>query len=115
MKLNNKLNNGTNNDLAREVNFYNGYYLQPHTKKYYEAHSDNPIRDFGEDKPPFPLGELYFDIVVSLSLALEEKIRSLAFTLVLELGDIINYEKVQNREELEEMVEGSISHLLKIC
>ena len=82
-------------------------------------HSDNPfIRDFSEDRPPFPLLEIYYGVVVHLSIMLEEKTKLLAFSLVSQLGDLINYYKIQNKQELEEnlLEEGrdySIKYVLK--
>jgi hypothetical protein len=92
-------------ELARAVDLYNREYFQPHTKKYYEMHSNNPfIRDFSKDRPPFPLLYIYYDIVVTLGIRLEEKIRLLAFSLVSQLGDLINSYKIQNKEDLEENI-----------
>jgi hypothetical protein len=68
-------------------------------------HSNNPfIRDFSKDRPPFPLLYIYYDIVVTLGIRLEEKIRLLAFSLVSQLGDLINSYKIQNKEDLEENI-----------
>ena len=84
-----------------------------------EMHSDNPfIRDFSEDRPPFPLLEIYYGVIVHLSIMLEEKTKLLAFSLASQLGDLINYYKIQNKQELEEnlLEEGrdySIKHVLK--
>ncbi|MGH9965345.1 MAG: hypothetical protein ACRD5E_11040 [Nitrososphaeraceae archaeon] len=108
-----------NKELARTVDFYNREYFQFHTKKYYEMHSNNPfIRDFGKDRPPFPLLYIYYDIVVLLGNRLEEKTRLLAFSLVSQLGDLINSYKIQNKEDLEENIleerrDYSLRYMLK--
>jgi hypothetical protein len=53
-----------------------------------------------EERPPFPVLDLYFKVVWYLSIRLEEKTRSLAFSLVTQLGQAVNSLDEEEDEEL---------------
>jgi hypothetical protein len=53
-----------------------------------------------EERPPFPLLDLYFKVVWYLSIRLEEKTRLLAFSLVTQLGQAVNSLDEEEDEEL---------------
>ena len=106
-------------ELARAVYLYDNRYFSPQIMKYYEMRSDNPFnKAVSEESPPFPLLEIYYDIVVHLSTLLKEKIKLLAFKLVSQLGYIISDYKIKDKKDLEEelLEEGrdySLKHILK--
>jgi hypothetical protein len=105
-------------NLANAVSSYDQDHFH-RSNRYYEMFSHNPfIKDFREERPPFPLLEIYYNIVVKLSFALEEKMESLAFSLVSYTGKIIDREKIQSKQQLEEDIlecnrDYSLKYMLK--
>ncbi len=62
--------------------------------------------------------EIYYSIVWKLAWTLETKLKSLAYDLVSQLGEIVNSEGVKTQEKLEEeILEGNrdypLRHILK--
>jgi hypothetical protein len=74
------------------------------TEDDYESSLSDEMYDFklnlipGDKKPPFPLGDMYVDIVCRLNWALEEKTRSLIFNFVRLLGEEIG-ERIASGEK----------------
>lgn len=67
---------------------------------------------------PFPLLDIYYDIVWALEVELEIKIKLLTFNLVSQLGEIIKAEHIESKEQLEEEIlelgrDYSLGHLLR--
>jgi hypothetical protein len=105
-------NDGSKHDkLVTDVNWYN--------ERYFERRLYLPSnRNYREEKPPFPLLDIYYNIVWELEIELEIKIKLLTFNLVSQLGEIINTEHIENKEQLEEEIlewgrDYSLRHLLK--
>lgn len=100
--------------LANITIFSAGYFTKRESLHSFPTH----IRNYAKERPPFPLLEIYYDIVWKLAWTLEIKIKSLVYDLVSQLGEIVNSERVKTREELEEeILEGnrdySIRHILR--
>jgi hypothetical protein len=95
---------------------------EPYTKelssavhRYYDRHcSINAIQDYErsksfkpynrnylQERPPFPLLDLYYDVVWKLSIRLKEKTKLLAFNLVSRLGDMVIASKIEDQDSLE--------------
>ena len=78
-------NNGESTELVRAVDRYNDLV----NSGFYNKMVSSSVNCL-EEKPPFPLLDIYFKVVSDLSIRLEEKTRSLAFSLVSELGQGVN-------------------------
>jgi hypothetical protein len=69
-----------------------------------------------EERPHFPMLDIFHDIVWDLSERLEDKTKLLAFHIVSILGDMVNIIKIKNQDELEKLFEStrdySLPHLL---
>jgi hypothetical protein len=87
---------------------------------YFTKRRDLPyFRNYAEERPPFPLLDIYYDIVWKLYLMLDSKIKSLAHNLVYQLGEIVKSERVETQKGLEEEIlekgslDFSIYHILR--
>jgi hypothetical protein len=105
--------------LANAVDNYDKEYFSDEGMRYYKRYKRvrPQIRNYVEERPPFPLLDIFHDIVWDLSVRLEDKTKLLAFHIVSILGDIINSFKIKNQDELEKIFESardySLPHLLK--
>jgi hypothetical protein len=117
-KLNNNNNKSDNKELASAVDEYEGKHFSHDAIRHYErTQSIMPYnRSYLEERPPFPLLDIYYDLVWSLSIRLEEKTKLLAFNLVSQLGEMIINSKIESQDKLEDFLEGgrdySLSHIL---
>jgi hypothetical protein len=98
-------------ELSIAIRNYNSMYFEDKLNQ----HSN---RNYKEDRPPFPLLKIYYDIVCELQYLLETKMHKLCFDIVSGLGDIIKSEHVENLKQLEEILEryfidDSFAHILK--
>jgi hypothetical protein len=98
--------------LVTDVYWYNERYFERYRHLYLPSN-----RNYREEKPPFPLLDIYYDIVWALEIDLEIKIKLLTFNLVSQLGEIINAEHIESKEQLEEEIlelgrDYSLRHLL---
>ena len=105
-------------NLANAVSSYDQDHFHQRNS-YYEVFPYNPfIKDFREERPPFPFLKIYYNIVVRLNIALEEEIESLAFSLVSHMGRIIRRKKIKTKQQLEEDIlvgnrDHSLNYMLK--
>jgi hypothetical protein len=77
----------------------------------------NCIGVYAEEKPPFPLLDIYYNIVYGLRMELETRTKSLAINLLTHLGEIVNSEKIETKEQLEDEIlesgrDYSLRHIL---
>jgi hypothetical protein len=74
-------------------------------------------RNYLKEKPPFPLFDIYNDVVWELSIRLEEKTKLLAFNIVSQLEEMITNSKIESQDQLEDFLKKgrdySLSHILK--
>lgn len=67
--------------------------------------------------PTFPLEDIHSNIVSAIQDQLSKKIESLASTLVTRLGELVAYEEIKSKEEIEKILESIhdyfLSHVLK--
>jgi hypothetical protein len=121
-RLNTKLGNDkkfNDKQLADALDNYDKKYFSPEGIRDYKIYkSFRPqIRNYMEERPPFPLLDIFHDIVWDLSERLKDKTKLLAFHIVSILGEIVNSKKIKNQDELEELFESardySLPHLLK--
>jgi hypothetical protein len=117
-----KLNNNKesdNKELANTVDKYDKEHFSPYAIRDYErSKSIKPYnRNYLEERPPFPLLDIFYDVVWYLSIRLEQKTKLLAFNLVSQLGEIIINSKIESQDKLEELFEWgrdySLRHILK--
>lgn len=118
-KLGNDNKESDNKQLANAVDRYNKWYFSHEAIRDYKEykHLRPQIRNYVEERPPFPMLDLFHNIVWDLSERLEDKTRLLAFHIVSILGNIVNSHRIKNQDELEELFESardySLPHLLK--
>jgi hypothetical protein len=110
-KMQNDGNDKSNNGLSEAIDRYNGRYFQ---RRSYLPSDIN----YKAERPPFPLLELYDNIVYQLQDLLENKANQLCFEIVSEIGYFIKSEHIENRKQLEKFLEKnfidySLSHILK--
>jgi hypothetical protein len=105
-KLNNK-KESDNKELANTVDKYDEKHFSPDAIRDYEkTQSVMPYnRNYLEERPPFPLLDIYYDLVWSLSIRLEEKTKLLAFNIVSQLGEMITNSKIESQDKLEDFLE----------
>jgi hypothetical protein len=103
-KLMNKLGGSKDKELIEAVDRYN----QRSSRGFYKRIASN--LNYSE-MPPFPLLDIYFNLVWCLSIRLEEKTRLLAFTLVTELGEIAD--SLDREEEFQMNRDKSVDYMLK--
>lgn len=93
--------------------------IRNYSMKYFKdkvgSHSN---RNYKEERPPFPLLDIYYDLVCELQYSLETKIHRLCFEIVSDLGDIVKSGHVENLKQLEEIlkryfIDDSFVHILK--
>jgi hypothetical protein len=98
---------------------------EPYTKelssavhRYYDRHcSINAIQDYErsksfkpynrnylQERPPFPLLDLYYDVVWKLNIRLKEKTKLLAFNVASRLGEMITKSRIENQDQLEDFL-----------
>jgi len=105
-------NSDSNNDefrkqvLAEVVDSYNEDYFRHPFRSYLTriamyAEQVPKKRDYAVERPPFPLLDIYYNIVYELRMKLEARIKSLANDLVAHLGEIVNSEKIETKEQFE--------------
>jgi hypothetical protein len=104
-KLMNRLGGSKDNELIEAVHRYNqrsfgGFYKRIASYLNYS------------ESPPFPLLDIYFNLVWCLSIRLDEKTRLLAFSLVTELGEIIA-DSLDREEEFQMNRDKSVDYMLK--
>ena len=58
-------------------------------------------RDYAAEKPPFPLLDIYYNIVYELSMKLETRVKSLVNDLVTFLGYTVTSERIMTKEKLD--------------
>ncbi|MGB6531313.1 MAG: hypothetical protein WBF33_24665 [Candidatus Nitrosopolaris sp.] len=85
--------------LAQAVDSYNqDYFRHPFRSYIYRLHmyADHlpKTRNYAVEKPPFPLLDIYYNIVYELRTELETRVKSLTNDLVTHLGEIVNSEKI---------------------
>ncbi len=74
-KLDNNNNEFDNKELARAVDKYDKEHFSPDAIRHYKiTESIMPYnRNYLEERPPFPLLDIFYDLVWRLSIRLEEK------------------------------------------
>jgi hypothetical protein len=74
-KLDNNNNEFDNKELARAVDKYDKEHFSPGAIRHYKiTESIMPYsRNYLEERPPFPLLDIFYDLVWRLSIRLEEK------------------------------------------
>jgi len=92
--------------LAEAVDSYNEDYFRHPFRSYLTriamyAEQVPKKRDYAVEKPPFPLLDIYYNIVYELRLKLETRMKSLANDLVTHLGEMVNSEKIETKEQFE--------------
>lgn len=98
-------------ELSEAISHYNN--------RYFRDKLDLPFkRDYNEERPPFPLLDMYYDIVLELQYILETKINHLYFEIVSELGAIAKSEQIGNLKQLDEclshhFIDYSLAHMVK--
>ena len=119
-KLGNDNKESDDKQLANAVDNYDKEYFSPEGVRYYTRYKRfrPQIRNYVEERPPFPLLDIFHDIVWDLSERLEDKTKLLAFHIVSILGDMVNIIKIKNQDELEKLFESardySLPHLLGV-
>ena len=117
-KLDNNSESG-NKELASVVDRYDKEHFSPYAIRSYErTQSVMPYnRNYLEERPAFPLLDIYYDLVWMLSIRLEEKTKLLAFNIVSQLGEMIINSKIESQDKLEDFLElgrdYSLRHILK--
>jgi hypothetical protein len=115
-------NESDNKELASVVDKYDKEHFSPYAIREYERYkSIKPYnRNYLEERPPFPLLDIYYDLVWNLSIRLEEKIKLLAFNIVSILGEMIINSKIENQDKLDKLEDSleegrdySLRHILK--
>jgi len=101
--------------LADAVDRYDKEYFSAEGITYYKRYKRvrPQIRNYVEERPPFPLLDIFHDIVWDLSVRLEDKTKLLAFHIVSILGDMVNSNKIKSQDELEELFEWSRDYSLR--
>jgi hypothetical protein len=102
--------------LVAAVEQYKNRYF--HEKKYLPYYYQDSPRNYAIERPPFPLLDIYYDIVWRLEIDLEIKIKLLTFNLVSQLGELIIEKHIENKIKLEENLlergrDYSLRHTLK--
>jgi len=97
------------NVLAQEVDSYNqDYFRHPFRSYIYRLHmyADHlpKTRDYVVEKPPFPLLDIYYNLVYELRMKLETRVKSLLNDSDTFLGEIVNSAKIKTREKLEDEI-----------
>ena len=97
------------------VDRYNKWYFSPEGIGYYKRYKRvrPQIRNYVEERPPFPMLDIFHDIVWDLVVRLEDKTKLLAFHIVTIVGDIVNSYKIKNQDELEEVFETGTDYSLR--
>jgi hypothetical protein len=117
-----KLDNNNESDkkeLTSAVDGYNKEHFSPDAIRDYErSQSIMPYnRNYLEERPPFPLLNIFYDLAWMLSIRLEQKTKLLAFNLVSQLGEMITNSKIESQDRLEDFLEKgrdySLRHVLK--
>ena len=114
-KLSNDNKESDDKQLADAVDRYDKEYFSPEGIRYYKRykHVRPQIRNYVEERPPFPMLDIFHNIVWDLSVRLEDKTKLLAFHIVSILGDIVNSFKIKNQDELEELFERGRDYSLR--
>ena len=108
-----------NKELVSAVDKYNEKHFSPdairHYKKYKSVKPYN--RNYLDERPPFPLLDIYYDIICDLRIRLEQKRKLLAFNIVSTLGDTVITFKIESQDRLKKFLEGgrdySLRHIMK--
>jgi hypothetical protein len=106
-------------ELTNEVDWYNRKYFSAQAIRGYEEYklTEPYSRISLEERPPFPLLDIFQNIGVRLVVGLNQKTELLAFNIVSILGNIITNSKIKTQDELEDYLERrvdySLSHILK--
>jgi hypothetical protein len=113
-----KLDNNKESDnkqLANAVDEYDNEHFSSYAIRDYERHkSVQPYnRNYLEERPPFPLLDIYYDIVWMLSIRLEEKTKLLVFNIVSQLGEMITNSKIESQDKLEDFLELGTDYSLR--
>jgi hypothetical protein len=103
-----------NKELASEVDWYNRKYFSDRAIRGYEEYrlTEPYSRISLEERPPFPLLDIYQNIEVELAVRLNQKTELLAFNIVSILGTIITNSKIKTQDELEDYLERRVGYLL---
>jgi hypothetical protein len=117
-RLTAKLNNNdgsVDKELADAIDKYEKKYFSSEHIRYFKAYKRvrPQIRNYVEERPPFPMLDIFHDIVWDLGVRLEDKTKLLAFHIVSVLGDLINSNKIKNQDELEELYEKGGDYSLR--
>jgi len=102
------------NVLAEAVHDYNHAYFNVPSRRSYlprigmYAHNIPNTRKcigiYAEEKPSFPLLDIYYVIIYELRTELEIRTKSLTNDLVTRLGEIVNSKKIETKEQLEDEI-----------
>jgi hypothetical protein len=111
-KLNDK--ESDNKLLVHAVHNYDLTHFSPDGIRIYKRYkSVRPqLRNYLEEKPPFPLLEIFYFTVQNLTEILEDKKKLLVSNIVSILGNIVTSFKVKNQDELEKLSESSENYAL---
>ena len=94
--------------------YYGHHFSISAIRDYERSKSIKPYnRNYLEERPPFPLLDIYYDVVWDLSISLEQKTKLLAFNIVSTLGEIITNSKIDSQEALEELFEKGRDYSLR--
>jgi hypothetical protein len=99
---------------------YDNKHFSPEAIRTYEGDkSIQPYnRNYLEERPPFPLLDIFYDVVWELRSRLEQKRKLLVFDIVSILGDMVIGSKIENQDQLEELLrrvgtrDGSLLHMV---
>lgn len=116
-RLKNKLDDSEidNKELRERIDFSNTKYIlsSPDVPSFHPS-----IRNYLEERPPFPLLDIYYDVVWLLDIRIEYMKVLLVFNIISQLAEKIINLKVESKDQLEKLLlEGSkgrpLRHLLK--
>jgi hypothetical protein len=106
-------------ELSRAVHrYYNRDFSVYAIQDYGRSKSFKPYnRNYLQERPPFPLLDIYHDVVWMLNTRLKEKTKLLAFNIASQLGEMITNSRIENQNQLEDFLKKdtnySLRHILK--
>jgi hypothetical protein len=114
-KLRNDVNESDDRQLANAIDKYDKKYFSSKYIEYFKGYKRvrPQIRNYVEERPPFPMLDIFHDIVWDLGVRLDDKTKLLAFHIVSILGDLINSKKIKNQDELEDLFESGRDYSLR--
>jgi hypothetical protein len=105
-------------ELSRAVHrYYKRDFSAYAIQDYGRSKSFKPYnRNYLQERPPFPLLDIYHDVVWMLNTRLKEKTKLLTFNIASQLGEMITNSRIENQNQLEDLLKKdtnySLAHLL---